>query len=69
MFNKGNCVANDAECKLAGFDQLPVQYGFTVKSGNAYSVQFENPFGKGNKKSLSDIFASLPAGGPFLSLN
>ena len=55
------CKTEDVECKLSGFDTLPVNHGFIVKSGDAYSALIANPFHDG--KTMSQIFASVPSGG------
>ena len=60
LFDDGNCNQNDVECKLAGWDTVPVEHGFMIKSGKAYSAVFANPFG--DKKTMSQIFASVPEG-------
>ena len=60
LFDDGNCKVADVECKLGGWDTLPVEHGFMIKSGNAYSAIIANPFN--DKKTMSQIFASVPEG-------
>ena len=60
LFDDGNCAEQDVECKLKGWDTLPVEHGFMIKSGGAYSAVFANPFN--DKKTMSQIFASVPEG-------
>ena len=51
------CLTNDVECKLSGFDTIKVGAGgWRIRSENAFELTFENPFTE--EKSLSEIFSA-----------